>query len=180
MARIFSIGIAQSGRACTYTSLHLCRSSRKDRVAVITCEIVLRAKKPPSKPYPKELKTLGDRLRKKRLDLKMLQKEVAERFGTTVCTIRNWEKNRSNPSLIFIPRIIQFLGYVPYDTLEQDFGKQIAAKRRFLGLSQKELAHYIDADPSTIRYWEKDKHKPSKPLLRLLAAFFAYDIPLRT
>jgi DNA-binding transcriptional regulator YiaG len=69
---------------------------------VIACEIVLWAKKPPSKPYPKELKTTGDHLKKRRLELNMLQKELAERFGTTVCTVRNWEKNRSNPSLVFI------------------------------------------------------------------------------
>ena len=78
--------------------------------------MALRAKKPVSAAYPKELKTLGDHLRKRRLELKMLQKEVAEKLGTTPCTIRNWEKNRSNPSLGFIPKIIQFLGYMPYDT----------------------------------------------------------------
>jgi transcriptional regulator with XRE-family HTH domain len=145
------------------------------RVAVITCEIVLWAKKPPSKPYPEELKTLGDHLRKKWLELKMLQKEVAERLGTTVCTVRNWEKNRSNPSLVFIPKIIRFLGYMPYDTSNQDFGRQIAAKRTFLGLRQKDLAQAIGVDPSIIRSWEKGEHKPSKLLPRLLAAFFAHS-----
>ena len=143
--------------------------------AVITCEIVLWAKKPPSKPYPEELKTLGDHLRKKWLELKMLQKEVAEKLGTTPCTIRNWEKNRSNLSLTFIPKMILFLGYTPYDTSNLDFGKKIAAKRTFLGLRQKDLAQAIGVDPSTIRSWEKGEHKPSKLLLRLLAAFFAHS-----
>jgi transcriptional regulator with XRE-family HTH domain len=136
---------------------------------------VLWAKKPPSKPYPKELKTTGDHLKKRRLELNMLQKEVAQRFGITVCTVRNWERNRSNPSLIFIPKIIQFLGYVPYDTSEQDFGKKIAAKRRLLGWNQKELAHRVGVDPCTIHSWEKGEHKPRKLLLRLLAAFFAHS-----
>jgi transcriptional regulator with XRE-family HTH domain len=139
---------------------------------VIACEIVLWAKKPPSKPYPKELKTTGDHLKKRRLELNMLQKELAERLGTTICTVRNWEKNRSSPSLIFIPKIIQFLGYVPYDAQTQDFGKKIAARRRFLGLRQKDLARKIGVDPCTIRSWEKGEHEPSKPLLRILAALF--------
>jgi len=103
-------------------------------------------------------------LRKRRLDLKMLQKEVAGRLGTTVCTIRNWEKNRSNPSLGFIPKIVQFLGYVPHDTPDHDFGKKLVAKRRLLGLSQKGLACKIGVAPCTVRSREKGKHKPSKPV----------------
>jgi transcriptional regulator with XRE-family HTH domain len=142
--------------------------------------VALKAQKPDFRSYPNELKTIGDHLKKRRLDLKMLQKEVAERFGTTVCTVRNWEKNRSSPSLIFIPRIIRFLGYTPCDTSNQDFGKKITAKRRSLGLRQKDLAKIIGVDPSTIRYWEKGKHKPSKALLRILAAFFVHDRQQRT
>jgi transcriptional regulator with XRE-family HTH domain len=136
------------------------------------CKLTFQAKKPDLAAYPRELRTLGDHLRKKQLELKMLQKELADRFGTTVCTVRNWEKNRSNPSLPFIPKVIKFLGYVPYDTSNQDFGKKIATSRRLLGLSQKDLARLIGVDPSTIRSWEKGKHKPSKPLMRILAAFF--------
>jgi transcriptional regulator with XRE-family HTH domain len=124
------------------------------------CKLTLKAKKPDFKPYPNQLKTVGDHLIKKWLESKMLQKEVAEKFGTTVCTVRNWEKNRSTPSLPFIPRIIQFLGYVPYDISNQDFGKKIAASRRLLGLSQKELARLIGVDPCTICSWAKGKHKP--------------------
>jgi transcriptional regulator with XRE-family HTH domain len=127
-----------------------------------TCKLTFQAKKPYFKPYPQKLKTIGDHLKKRLLDLEMLQKEVAERFGTTVCTVRNWEKNRSTPSLPFIPSIIQFLGYVPYDTQTQDFGKKIAANRRLLGLSQKDLARLIGVDPSTIRLWEKGKHRPQQ------------------
>ena len=133
------------------------------------CKVALRAQNPVSPAYPKELKSLGNHLKKRRLDLKMLQKEVAEKLGTTVCTVRNWEKNRSNPSLVFIPKIIRFLGYTPYDTSNQDFGKQIAAKRQFLDLSQKQLAHHVGVDPSTIRSWEKGRRRPEKNLLKKLA-----------
>jgi len=68
--------------------------------------VSLRAKKPLSAAYPKELKTVGDHLRRRRLELKPLQEDVAERLGTTPCTLRNWEKNRSSLSLAFIPKII--------------------------------------------------------------------------
>jgi transcriptional regulator with XRE-family HTH domain len=136
------------------------------------CKVALRAEKPVSVNYPKELKTLGNHLRKKRLDLKLLQKEVAKKLGTTPCTVRNWETNKSNPSLAFIPTIVQFLGYVPYDTSNQDFGKKIAVRRCFLGLRQKDLARLIGVDPSTIKHWEKGEHRPEKRLLKRLAALF--------
>ncbi|MEE9591656.1 MAG: helix-turn-helix transcriptional regulator [Thermodesulfobacteriota bacterium] len=52
-------------------------------------------------------------MRKKRLDLKLLQRDVAERLGVDETTVYNWEKNRSNPSLRFIPKIIKFPGHFP-------------------------------------------------------------------
>jgi transcriptional regulator with XRE-family HTH domain len=137
------------------------------------CKLTFQAKKPDFRPYPNELKTIGDHLKKRRLDLKMLQKEIAERFGTTVCTVRNWEKNRSSPSLPFITKIIQFLGYVPYNISELNFGKEIAIKRGLLGLSQKNLAYKIGVDPCTVRSWEKGRHMPSKIFMVRLKAFFS-------
>jgi transcriptional regulator with XRE-family HTH domain len=102
--------------------------------------MALRAKKPVSAAYPKELKTLGDHLKKRRLDLKMLQKEVAEKLNTTVCTYRNWEKNWRNPSIINIPKIIEFLDYIPWDISCNSLGEKIIAYRKLSGLSQKDLA----------------------------------------
>jgi hypothetical protein len=42
-------------------------------VALHFCEVTLTAKKPLSEAYPKTLKTLGDHLRKRRLDLNLFQ-----------------------------------------------------------------------------------------------------------
>ena len=142
------------------------------------CKLTFQAKKPDFRPYPKELKTIGDHLKKRRLDLNMLQKDVAKRLRTTICTYRNWEKNRSNPFPRYLPEIIRFLGYAPYDISNQDFGKKIATKRRILGLSQKQLAIQIGIDPSTIRSWEKGRHKPSKESLRILTTYFVHGEPL--
>jgi len=51
------------------------------------CHLTLKAKKPLPLGYPQILKTLGDHLRKRRLDLNLLQKEVAEIIGVDETTI---------------------------------------------------------------------------------------------
>ncbi|UCE46955.1 MAG: helix-turn-helix transcriptional regulator [Phycisphaerales bacterium] len=61
------------------------------------------------------MKTIADHLRKRRLDLNMTQNEVATRLQTTADTARNWEKDRSSPAIQFMPKIIEFLGYIPVE-----------------------------------------------------------------
>lgn len=105
----------------------------------------------------------------------MLQKEIAAKLQTTVCTYRGWERNQRNPSHRYIPRIVQFLGYIPFDTEFENLGQKIHAYRQFTGLRQKDLACLLGVDPSTIYHWEKGKHKPERRLLKELAAFFAVN-----
>lgn len=136
------------------------------------CHIQLHAQKPVSKAYPRELKTLGDHLRKKRLDLGLLQKEVAEIIGTTGCSIMYWETNRISPSIEFIPRIIDFLAYIPYGNIpEMSLGEKIVTCRRITGLTQKELAKRMEIDPATLARWERNESKPIKLYLKALNAF---------
>jgi DNA-binding XRE family transcriptional regulator len=58
--------------------------------------------------YPKGLKTIGDLLRRKRLDLSLFQKDVAEIMGVSVDTICYWENGRVKPSRRLSQRIAQF------------------------------------------------------------------------
>ena len=145
-------------------------SSRSYIPALPFCKTTLKAQKPPSPAYPQTLKTLGDHLRKRRLDLKLLQSEVADRIGADETTVLNWEKNRATPSLPFLPRIIQFLGYLLHDPEPKTLGEAIAASRRLLGLRQKDLAAALSIDPSTLARWERGERQPSKQLLDKLTA----------
>ena len=139
-----------------------------DSPALPFCHLAFQAQKPLSGAYPKELRTLGDHLRKRRLDLALFQRDMAERLGANETSVWNWEKNRSSPALRFIPRIIEFLGYEPDDTKPESLGQRIVAFRRLRGLTQKELARRLAVDPSTLAGWKRDKRQPSaKPLNRL-------------
>ena len=73
----------------------------------------LSTQKPKSSAYPKEFKTLGDHIRKRRLDLRLFQEQVSEQIGVDEDTIFRWEGNKSKPQVQFIPAIIKFLGYNP-------------------------------------------------------------------
>jgi len=88
---------------------------RTDIPALPFCKVTLKGQKPVSAAYPKTLKTLGDHLRKRRLDLKLLQKELAQKLDISETSIYNWENNRASPSLYLIPKIMKFLGYIPDD-----------------------------------------------------------------
>ncbi len=75
------------------------------------CHVEINAKKPLPKAYPKGLVTLGDHMRKRRLDLKLTQKEVANVIGVDEMTIVNWELNHTEPLKKHISKIVHFLGY---------------------------------------------------------------------
>ena len=128
------------------------------------CKIVIKAKKPNRKPYPKELITYGDHLRKKRLDLDLSQLQVAKIMNVTTDTITNWELNRGNPTLTYIPKIISFLGYTPI--IEENKIKQYRIEK---GLTQNELAKILNIDPSTLARIESGKTKRicKKTLMRI-------------
>ena len=55
--------------------------------------------------------TLGEHLRKWRLEMRLTQTQVAERIGVNPWTILNWEKGHSEPPIETVPALLQFLGY---------------------------------------------------------------------
>jgi len=166
--RIPCLSAFEFHRGCNYTHGLDHQNSHRDIPALPFCKVTLKAQKPAPDAYPKKLKTLGDHLRKKRLDLKLLQKEVAQKLGVDEATICNWENNRSSSSLCYIPKIVEFLGYVPDCIKANTLGKRITTLRKLLGITQKELAHRLGVDPGTLACWERDKSNPHKRLLTKL------------
>jgi DNA-binding transcriptional regulator YiaG len=62
---------------------------------------------------PEKLETIGDHLRRRRWGLKVLQRQVAAQLGVNLSSRRNWEADRSKPTVEFMPAIIRFLSYNP-------------------------------------------------------------------
>jgi DNA-binding transcriptional regulator YiaG len=63
--------------------------------------------------YTESPKNIGEHIRKRRMDLKLRQRDVAGIIGVTECTVFGWEKGVREPSPRHIPKIINFLGYTP-------------------------------------------------------------------
>jgi transcriptional regulator with XRE-family HTH domain len=70
----------------------------------------LEGKKPKDKAYPREIKTIGDAIRKRRLDLGLLQRDVAKIVGCDKTSVVNWEKGYNSPRRTKIASIERFLG----------------------------------------------------------------------
>ena len=75
------------------------------------------------------------------------------------------------PSLAQIPKIIEFLGYDPFEKKTEDLEERIQEFRRVHGLSQKKLARLLEIDQSSIGNWERGENQPTKRLLDKLNQF---------
>lgn len=117
---------------------------------------------------PNECVTIGDHIRKKRMDLKLLQKDVARIINVTRDCISLWEKNHSVPQISHFPRIIKFLGYCPLEFDETTLSGRIKAYRWRNGLSNKRLGKLLKVDGSTILTWKNGTSIPQQEKLQKL------------
>jgi transcriptional regulator with XRE-family HTH domain len=79
--------------------------------------------KVPRMPYPPHWKagqrlpnspqSLGEQIRKRRLELHWLQADLAKAIGLHVVSVSNWERGYSAPSRRMMKRIQEFLDYTP-------------------------------------------------------------------
>jgi len=85
-----------------------------------SCHRTIRVRRQPDSPYfrglrryPIDPKTLGEHLRKKRIDLQLSMPKLARMLGLgiTDTAIEKWEKNQNRPTPEHRTRIIEFLGF---------------------------------------------------------------------
>jgi DNA-binding transcriptional regulator YiaG len=122
------------------------------------CHFTHTAQKPSN--IPQILKTWGDHILKRRLELKLFQRELAQILGVNETSIYDWEKHRTDPMMHLIPRITQFLGYTPPLFTRQTTGQKIVAFRHIRGMSQRALARTLKVDSGTLGRWERDESFP--------------------
>ena len=72
---------------------------------------------------PEKLDTVGDHLRRRRLTLKLLQRQVAQQLGVNHATITNWETNGVQPGVKYMPAIIKVPGLQPAAATTERHGR---------------------------------------------------------
>jgi transcriptional regulator with XRE-family HTH domain len=121
--------------------------------------------------YPENPRTIGEHIRKKRMDLGLFQREVAKIIVVTESSIWNWEHG-VEPELRYIPQIVDFLGYVPFDCPDDTVGC-LAWYKRVHGMSYERLGAVMGRDPEQLMDWLSGRVKPSQKNLDLIVHFLA-------
>jgi len=89
----------------------------------------------------------------------------------------NWEKSRTQPSIVSVPAIIRFLGYYPFlkpITLPQ----QLLATRRENGWTIKNAAEIVGVDPGTWGNWERGQAILYLKHRELMARFLGLSVEI--
>jgi transcriptional regulator with XRE-family HTH domain len=121
--------------------------------------------------YPVELRTLGDHIRKRRLDLGLLQIEVSATIGVSENTVWNWEHG-IEPELIHVPAVLAFLGYVPWKEPEDPIGR-LAYFKKVKGLSFERLGVLMGKDPEQLNDWLSARVRPCKKSIDRITLFLS-------
>ncbi len=102
----------------------------------------------------------------------LTKRQLSLRFNVDDVTIYLCEKNRVEPSLAQIPKIIEFLGRDPFERKTENLGERIREYRRIHGLTQEKLAGQLGVNPSTLAGWEREENNPREKTLNKLSTLF--------
>ncbi len=105
----------------------------------------------------------------------LLQREIANLIGVDKTTIQYGETNRVVPAIRYLPKIIEFLGYVPFEEPEP-LTECLISYRRLMGLSRKRMAQITGIDESNIAGWETGRHRPTRRSVRILENFLTMSL----
>jgi transcriptional regulator with XRE-family HTH domain len=118
--------------------------------------------------------TLGAKLRRRRRELALRRIDVASTLGISWKSLMWWERDLRLPFVHAYPRIIEFLGYEPWDP-PQTLAEALLAERRRQGLSVEGAADIVSVDPGTWLRWERGEWKPTRRSRPGLDTFLGMD-----
>jgi len=156
---------------------------------------VARAKYLPSHnrgiPVPKKPKTIGQHLRKRRLELGIFQSEAARMLGISTVTLSRWECDKVYPTWPLQPAVVAFLGYNPFTNpalgspkgnetkgvafllpeVPANIGQAIIRHCVKSRKTRKQFAKELGLSPKTLWNWVTGRRQPSGLLRKRTAAF---------
>lgn len=155
-----SLGVLQESEAERDASLKPDFPSAAVRGAGLPfCSVTLKEKWHPA-GYPAEPRTLGEHLKKRRLDLRLTQAQSARRIGTTRDRFRQWEGGEFEPTVSRMPNVVEFLGADPRPE-PASWAAWLVWYRGGRGLSQAAMARQLGVAPRTVWLWETGRRRPT-------------------
>jgi DNA-binding transcriptional regulator YiaG len=116
--------------------------------------------KPKPNGYPTSPQTLGEHIKRKRLDRGISQAMAAQEMNVSEDCLSYWEQNRNHPRLYQYPAIIAFLGYYPFGHETETLGGKIKRYKYEHGVSNEKLAKQLGVDEGTVAKWEQNRRVP--------------------
>jgi len=113
--------------------------------------------KPLKQVCPLHPQTLGEHIKKARIDKGLLQKEVAGIIQVTEDTITYWENGRLVPQVRYYPAIISFPGYYPFDHETVSVGGKLRQLLYCNGWNHIQCAKALGIDGGTVKRILKGK-----------------------
>jgi DNA-binding transcriptional regulator YiaG len=87
------------------------------------------------------------------------RRDVARLLGASLQSVARWETNKTTPALRWLPAIVAFLGYVPYDPTAP-LRQRLRRQREVQGLTAWQFAATRGVVPSTVWRWEQGRTRP--------------------
>lgn len=101
---------------------------------------------------------------------------MAAIIGVSEDCVRSWENNQAYPQIHWYPKIIAFLGYFPFEIGSISLAQKMIRYRYLYGLTQGELAKYLDVNESTVFRYEKDGLSPSTKVVKKLEKLLTQEL----
>jgi len=138
------------------------------------------------KPFPLEIKTVGDLLIVRRKQAGFSHKQLAGKAGIRLHWLRRWEFERCEPPQAEWDALRKFLKLPPKPILTfaqsektrevpKTIGQHLRQRRLTLNLCLAEAASKIGVSVPTLGLWELDRVFPKHPYHARIIAFLGYD-----
>jgi len=121
----------------------------------------------------------GAFIREQRRALGLYQRELAEKMGVNVTTLRLWERDKEKPNFENFNKLLDLLKQygrqIKKNIVEEMTGEYIKKQRMSLGLMQQDIAERLGITKESVSCWERNINKPDlqnqKRLRKLFAEF---------
>lgn len=139
-------------------------------------------------PIAKQPKTIGEHLRRRRLELHLHQSQAAQSLNVSTVSLSRWERDHTYPTWDYHERIIDYLGHDPFPSIghkdpyrnetngvaslsPSSLGQNLRNRRLELKLNRHQCAEKLGVDAKTLRSWETGSRQPCRKHRDAIEAF---------